>query len=79
MCKLQSIGGIIFGIPLGILLHGFVMDQIRIDYVSFAKVIHPETYIISIAMTFIFLIFVDILLYGKIKKINPAEALKSVE
>lgn len=75
----QSIIGIIFGIPLGILLHRFVMSQIKIDLVTFDNVIHTSSYLISAALTIVFLIFVDFILYGKIKKINAAEALKSVE
>ncbi len=76
---LQSLGGIIVGLPLGILLLGFVMDQIKIDFVSFDSVIHTSTYIISVLLTLVFLVLVDLILFGKIKKINAAEALKSVE
>ena len=75
----QSIIGVIFGVPLGILLHGFVISQIKIDLVTFDKVIHTSSYLISAVLTFVFLILVDFILYGKIKKINAAESLKSVE
>lgn len=76
---IQSIGGIVVGIPLGILLHAFVMSQIKIDFVSFETIIHTSSFVISSVLTIVFLIFVDTILYGKIKKINAAEALKSVE
>ncbi|MBE6544140.1 MAG: FtsX-like permease family protein, partial [Ruminococcaceae bacterium] len=76
---IQSMAGILFGIPLGILLHSFVMAQIKIDFVSFDTVIHTSSFIISAILTVVFLVFVDIILYRKIEKINPAEALKSVE
>lgn len=41
--------GAVIGLPLGKLLHSFVMAQIKIDMVSFQNIITPLSYVISIA------------------------------
>lgn len=76
---LQSVCGIIAGIPLGMALHAFVMSQIKIDMVSFDVQILPISFVIALTMTLVFAIIVDFALYPKIKKISMIDSLKSVE
>jgi putative ABC transport system permease protein len=71
--------GIIIGVPLGVLLHGFVMSQINIDMVAFKVVILPKSYVIGIFTVLVFLVVVDLVMRRKIEKIDMAESLKSVE
>ena len=74
-----SIMGIILGIPLGKMLHRFVMLQIKIDMVSFEINIRPQSYLYSIIAVLGFTLCVDVIMRQKINKINMAESLKSIE
>lgn len=75
---LTAIGALV-GLPLGIALHRFVMSQIKIDMVRFDVHINGITYLYAILFTFGFAVIVDIAMYFKLKKINMAESLKSIE
>ena len=67
------------GIPLGILLHRFVMAQIQIDMISFYVHIAPESFLLGVALTFVFACFVNFVLQFKLDRIDMAESLKSIE
>ncbi len=71
--------GTCVGVPLGIWLHGFVMEQIQVDFVTFAIYIAPWSYFAAVVLTFVITMVVDRMLRGKIDKIDMAESLKSVE
>ena len=71
--------GIAAGLPLGILLHRFVMNQIKVDIVSFEVTILPLSYLYSIVTVLGFTVLVNFLMNGKIEKIPMAESLKSIE
>lgn len=71
--------GIIVGLVLGILLHGFVIGQIRVDMVSFDTYIAPVSYVYSIILTFVFNFLVNRIMSVRLDRINMAESLKSVE
>jgi putative ABC transport system permease protein len=71
--------GIACGIPLGIWLHRYVMANIRIDMVSYDVKILPMSFVIAVALTIVFAIIVDFVMYFRLDRINMAESLKSVE
>lgn len=71
--------GAVIGLPLGKLLHSFVMAQIKIDMVSFQNIITPLSYVISIALTLVFAAIINIAMARKLDKIDMAQSLKSVE
>lgn len=71
--------GIFVGLPLGVLLHRFVMDQIKIDMVSFQVTILPLSYVYSVLTVLAFTVFVNLLMNRKIERISMAESLKSIE
>ena len=71
--------GILLGIPMGIALHAYVMAQIQIDMIHFDVRIAAVSYAISIALTLVFALIVDLALRGKIRRIDMAQALKSIE
>lgn len=62
--------GTIVGLPLGFLLHRFVMNQINIDMVSFNMRILPLSYLFAVALTFVFTIIVDLLMRRKLNRID---------
>ena len=75
---LTAVGALV-GLPLGVLLHSFIMDQIKIDMVSFKVNIEPISFLFAVAMTFVFAVLVNLLLQKKLDRIDMAESLKSVE
>ena len=71
--------GIMAGLPAGYILHGFIMRQISVDMVSFNIVIEPQSYVFTVIVVLVFTFIVDRIMRRKLKKINMAEALKSIE
>ncbi|MCD7803790.1 MAG: FtsX-like permease family protein [Oscillospiraceae bacterium] len=71
--------GIVIGLPLGVLLHAFVMSQIRVDMVSFKVIISPWSFVFTVILVVLFAIITDLILRKKISAIDMAESLKSVE
>ena len=71
--------GVVLGLVLGIFLHRFVMAQIVVDMVYFNVTIRPFSFVISVLLTFLFTVIVNLLMSIRIEKINMAESLKSVE
>lgn len=71
--------GIIFGLPAGYALHKFIMSEIVVDAISFNEVIEPQSFGYAALIVIMFSIIVDLVLRRKLKKINMAEALKSIE
>ncbi len=69
----------LFGLPAGVFLHRFVMEQIKIEAVSFNIRIFPMSYLYALLVTFALTILVNVILIPKIDRIHMAESLKSVE
>lgn len=75
---LTAIGALV-GIPTGYALHSYVMNEIDIDMVRFDIHIQAASYWYAILFTFAFAVIVDAVMYFKLKRINMAESLKSIE
>ena len=75
---LAAIGAIV-GLFLGKWLHGYVMYHVDVDMVAFDVHITVISYVASLLLTFVFALLVDAVLYFKLKRINMAESLKSIE
>lgn len=71
--------GALVGLGLGKWLHWFVMDQVKIDMLSFKTMITPDSYVASLLLTFVFALLVNGMMYFKLENIHMAEALKSIE
>ena len=76
---LLTVMGTIVGVPLGIWLHAFIMESVRVDFVCFQRQIAPLSYGIAVAVTLLVTLIVNWILGGKVDKIHMAESLKSVE
>lgn len=74
-----SLMGIVVGLPFGVLLHRFVMDQINIDIVSFEVMILPQSYLYSVLTVLAFTLVVNLLMDGRIERISMTESLKAME
>ena len=71
--------GAVLGLGLGKLLHVFIMNCINVEAVSFDSRITWVGYVLSVVLTFIFAVIVNLFMLLKLNKINMAESLKSVE
>ena len=67
------------GLPMGKALHAYVMSQIRIDLMCFDVRVAPGSYLLSAALTLAFGLLVNLALRRKIRAIDMAQALKSIE
>ena len=76
---LLAVLGAALGLPLGRMLHRFVMDQIHLDLVHFVPRIAPISYLWSLLFTAAFVAVVDAAMYFRLDRIHMAEALKSNE
>ena len=71
--------GALVGLPMGKLLHAYVMGQIKIDLMCFDVRVAPLSYLISAALTLVFGLLVNLVLRRKIRTIDMSQALKSIE
>lgn len=71
--------GALLGLPMGTLLHAYVMGQIKIDLMCFDVRVAPLSYLISAALTLVFGLLVNLALRQKIRTIDMSQALKSIE
>lgn len=76
---LLTLIGSLAGCGMGYILHRFVIVTVEIDDVMFGRNINFVSYMIALIFTFGFSIFVNWVMYYKLKKINMVESLKSVE
>lgn len=74
-----TIFSIAVGIVLGALLHRFVITTVEVDAVMFGRVVKWQSYLYSALFTTAFSLFVNWVMYYKLKKIDMVESLKSVE
>ena len=70
---------IVIGIGLGAVLHRFVITTVEVDAVMFGRVVNWRSYLYSALFTVGFSLFVNWVMYYKLKKIDMVESLKSVE
>lgn len=69
----------LFGLPLGIALHRYVMAQIKINSMYFGHRILPMTYVWSFFVTIAFAMLVDFFMFFRLDRVNMAESLKAVD
>ncbi len=69
----------VIGLPLGYALHRFVMSRIVVDMISFDIHIELISYLLAVALTFVFAAIVNLFMLFRLGRINMAESLKSIE
>lgn len=74
-----TVFGIIFGLVFGMVLHQYVIQTVEVDLMMFGRRISALSYIISSLITFGFSVFVNIVMYFTLKRIDMTTSLKSVE
>lgn len=76
---LLTLIGSVFGMLLGKTLHRFIIVTVEIDSVMFGRNINTISFVYAFLLTVVFSLFVNGVMYFKLKKINMVESLKSVE
>ena len=71
--------GAVFGLGLGIALHAFVMNNIKVDMMYFKPHISFLSFAVAIIITFVFALIVNAIMRRRIDNIDMAGALKSIE
>ena len=76
---LLTIIGSLFGVVMGTFLHRYLIVTVEVDDIMFGRNIAMSSYIYSVLITIAFSIFVNFVMFFKLRKINMVESLKSVE
>ena len=76
---LLTLIGAVVGIVFGKVLHLFVIQTVEVDAAMFGRNIYLPSYIYSFLFTIGFSLFVNWVMYFKLKKIDMVESLKSIE
>ncbi len=71
--------GVVIGLFFGKYLHGYIITTVETDILMFIRQAEISSYIWSIVVTFGFSMFVNWLMYYRLRKIDMVESLKSVE
>lgn len=76
---LLTLIGSVVGVVFGKILHLFVIQTVEVDAAMFGRSIYLKSYIYSFLFTIGFSLFVNWVMYFKLKKIDMVESLKSIE
>lgn len=76
---LLTLIGAFVGVIFGKVLHLFVIQTVEVDAAMFGRSIYLPSYIYSFLFTIGFSLFVNWVMYFKLKKIDMVESLKSIE
>lgn len=71
--------GTLTGLGLGTILHRFIMITVELDNVMFGRNISGMSYVYGAVLTMMFAVFVNLVMYYKLKNIPMVESLKSVD
>ena len=74
-----SIVGTLAGLILGLGLHRYVVITSEIELIMFVRAIKPLSFVYASVLTIIFAGLVNVVMYGRLKKIDMVESLKSGE
>lgn len=71
--------GIVLGMPLGKILGAFIMSVLDLPSIYFYTTLYPISYLYAAVISVVFALLVNMMTDRSLDKINPVEALKSVE
>ena len=71
--------GIVFGIGMGVGLLAFLVHGISSSFMTFPLALEWWSYVVTVALTFLFSGLVDLLLLPKLNNINMADSMKAVD
>ncbi len=71
--------GALCGMPIGCILHHFIMRMVEMDYVMFGRTISIPSYLYALCLTLLFGLCVEFFMRKKLQRIQMVDSLKSVE
>ena len=71
--------GVLAGMVFGLVLHQYIIQTVEVDMMMFGRTVSPRSYLFSALLTLVFSMFVNYMMYYRLKKIDMIESLKSVE
>ncbi len=71
--------GVLVGMVFGLVLHQYIIQTVEVDMMMFGRTVSPRSYLFSALLTLVFSMFVNYMMYYRLKKIDMIESLKSVE
>ena len=74
-----TIFGILLGLFLGSFLHQYLVSTLEVELIMFGRSIEPISFVLSVVLTVLFALLVNIAMYYKLQEIDMIESLKSVE
>jgi len=74
-----SIIGTIAGLPLGVLLHSFVVYTVEAVNLMLGRTISIKGYVFASAITMIFSFLVSLILFRKLRSIEMVESMKAID
>lgn len=77
--SILSIIGTLLGLPLGVLLHKFVIKTVEAVNLMMGRTISVKSFLLSAAITLFFSILVNLMLYKKLKRIEMVESMKAID
>lgn len=74
-----SILGTLLGLPLGVMLHKFVIKTVEAVNLMMGRTISLKSFALSATITLFFSILVNMMLYKKLKRIEMVESMKAID
>lgn len=74
-----SLIGMIFGLGLGVVLNGYILNTVETDVVMFPRGIDPTSYLYACLFTMGFTLIVNFVMRPVIRRVDMVESLKSIE
>ena len=71
--------GILLGMPLGKFMGEWLMGVLEMPAIYFYPTLYPESYVYAAVIAIVFALMVNLITNKSLNKINPVEALKSIE
>ncbi len=71
--------GALAGLLLGTYIHSYIITLVENEVIMFVRHAQPLSYLYSLLVTFAFALFVNWIMYFRLRKIDMVESLKSVE
>lgn len=71
--------GALCGLPIGVILHHYIMRLVEMDYVMFGRSVSWHSFVYAVALTLLFGFIVDRFMARKLHAIEMVDSLKSVE
>lgn len=77
--EMLSVIGSILGMLFGYLLHQFIIRTVELDVTMFVRNLHWSSYIIAVAITFVFTKLINLTMRRVLNRVDMVESLKSIE